>query len=100
MICRGQLDQNLGGEREGWGLQENKLVLAIFLALALLLAGQLHSPARRPPFVLVTQKHSLHLRRATINSIATATITIARSRLRFEDTFGHCESDCATGSFV
>lgn len=56
MICRGQLGQKLGGEEtqgEGWGLQENKLVLAVFLASALLLAGQLHNPLEAPLFTIL-----------------------------------------------
>ena len=36
MICRGQLDQKLGGEGEGWGVQENKLVLAGILGLGVI----------------------------------------------------------------
>ena len=71
MICRGQLGQKLGGEEHkerAGGLQENKLVLAVFLASALLLAGQLHSPLEAPPIRSIrslTEKIFLHLRRAT-----------------------------------
>ena len=74
MICRGQLGQKLGGEEtqgEGWGLQENKLVLAVFLASALLLAGQLHNP--KPPYLLfyfLADRTSRHLRRATVHAIS------------------------------
>ena len=84
MICRRQLGQKLGGEGtqgEGWGLQENKLVLAVFLASALLLAGQLHNPQKKAPIRSLTEKIFLHLRRATVNAMSEAIFQVARSRL-------------------
>ena len=86
MVCKGQLDQKLGGEKERAGSSQKQTCPSRILGLGVIAGWATPQPARSPPILLPTES-PLHLRKAMVNvysAISEAHSTVARSLLRLK----------------